>query len=51
VGPDIGVKAAGGVRSFEDAEALVKAGATRLGASASLKIIRVKDAGGSSGIK
>lgn len=40
VGPEIGVKASGGVRSFEDAEAMVKAGATRLGASAGLKIIR-----------
>ncbi|MDP8214699.1 MAG: deoxyribose-phosphate aldolase [Candidatus Euphemobacter frigidus] len=51
VGPEIGVKASGGVRSFDDAQAMVQAGATRLGASASLKIIRVKDAGGSSGIK
>ena len=44
VGPDIGVKASGGVRSFEDAEAMVKAGATRLGASAGLKIVKAKDA-------
>ncbi len=44
VGPEIGVKASGGVRSFEDAEAMVKAGATRLGASAGLKIIRAPDA-------
>ncbi len=43
VGPEIGVKASGGVRSFEDAEALIKAGATRLGASAGLKIIRAKN--------
>ncbi|MFH1039224.1 MAG: deoxyribose-phosphate aldolase [PVC group bacterium] len=43
VGPDIGVKASGGVRTFEDAEAMVGAGATRLGASAGLKIIRAKD--------
>jgi deoxyribose-phosphate aldolase len=44
VGPEIGVKASGGVRTFEDAEAMVKAGATRLGASAGLKIVKAKDA-------
>ncbi len=49
VGPEIGVKASGGVRTFEDAEAMVKAGATRLGASAGLKIIRAKDAAASGG--
>lgn len=42
VGPDIGVKASGGVRSFKDAEAMIKVGATRLGASAGLKIIKAK---------
>jgi deoxyribose-phosphate aldolase len=40
VGPEMGVKASGGVRTKEDAEALVKAGATRLGASAGVKIVR-----------
>jgi deoxyribose-phosphate aldolase len=49
VGLEIGVKASGGVRSFEDAEAMVKAGATRLGASAGLKIIRAKDAAAAGG--
>jgi deoxyribose-phosphate aldolase len=39
VGPEMGVKAAGGIHSREDAEALIKAGATRIGASASIKII------------
>ncbi len=39
VGPDMGVKASGGVRSVEDAEAMVKAGANRLGASASVAIV------------
>jgi len=39
VGPDIGVKAAGGVRNLADAEAMVAAGATRLGASAGVKIV------------
>jgi len=35
----IGVKAAGGIRSFEDAEKMIKAGANRIGASASIKIV------------
>jgi deoxyribose-phosphate aldolase len=39
VGPDIGVKAAGGVRDFESVKALVAAGATRIGASAGVKIV------------
>ncbi|MCX6348390.1 MAG: deoxyribose-phosphate aldolase [Candidatus Aureabacteria bacterium] len=43
VGAEMGVKASGGVKSFEIAQEMVKAGATRLGASASLKIIRAKD--------
>lgn len=40
VGPEMGVKASGGVRTFEDADSLVKAGATRIGASAGVKIIQ-----------
>ncbi|HWQ04242.1 MAG TPA: deoxyribose-phosphate aldolase [Longilinea sp.] len=40
VGPEMGVKASGGVRTFEDAESMVKAGATRIGASAGVKIIQ-----------
>jgi len=39
VGSDIGVKAAGGVRSFEDLKKMVCAGATRIGASASVRIM------------
>lgn len=39
-GTKMGVKAAGGIRSFEDAQAMIRAGATRLGASASLKILK-----------
>ncbi len=39
VGPDMGVKAAGGIRSREAAEAMIAAGATRIGASSSKKII------------
>ncbi|WP_251552190.1 deoxyribose-phosphate aldolase [Neobacillus muris] len=38
VGPDIGVKASGGVRSREDALAMVEAGATRIGASSGIAI-------------
>lgn len=38
VGPHMGVKAAGGVRSLEDARAMLNAGATRLGSSAGVKI-------------
>ncbi len=40
VGPEIGVKAAGGVRTREDAEKMVQAGATRIGASAGIKIVK-----------
>lgn len=39
VGPDLGVKASGGVRSVEDVKKMVAAGATRLGASASVAIV------------
>ena len=39
VGGEIGVKAAGGVRSLEDLQKMVEAGATRIGASASVKIL------------
>ena len=39
VGPDMGVKASGGIRSRADAEAMVAAGATRLGASSGVKIV------------
>ncbi|MGD0577961.1 MAG: deoxyribose-phosphate aldolase [Bryobacteraceae bacterium] len=39
VGPEMGVKAAGGIRTLEDLRAMVEAGATRIGASASVKIM------------
>jgi deoxyribose-phosphate aldolase len=39
VGPTMGVKAAGGIRTFEDAQRMVAAGASRIGASASIKIV------------
>ena len=40
VGPDIGVKASGGVRSREDALAMIEAGATRIGASSGVAIVK-----------
>ena len=40
VGPEMGVKASGGVRTTEDAENMLKAGANRIGASASVKIVQ-----------
>jgi len=36
----IGVKAAGGIRSYEDAQKMIEAGATRIGASAGIKILQ-----------
>ncbi len=42
VGPDLGVKASGGVRNFEDAQAMIDAGATRIGASKSVAIVEGK---------
>jgi deoxyribose-phosphate aldolase len=42
VGPDLGVKASGGIRTYETAKAMMDAGATRIGCSASLAIIGVK---------
>jgi len=40
VGPEMGIKAAGGIRSYEAAKSMVEAGATRIGASAGVKIVR-----------
>jgi deoxyribose-phosphate aldolase len=39
VGPKMGVKAAGGVRSYEDAVAMIQAGATRLGTSSGVILV------------
>ncbi len=39
VGPEMGVKAAGGVRTLEQAKAMIAAGATRLGTSSGVQII------------
>lgn len=39
VGPELGVKASGGIRTLEAAEAMIEAGATRLGISAAVSIL------------
>ena len=46
VGPDLGVKASGGVRDMETVLKMVEAGATRIGASASVKIVSGDDSAG-----
>ena len=40
VGPDLGVKAAGGIRTYEAALAMVRAGASRIGASSGVRIVQ-----------
>ncbi len=40
VGPEMGVKAAGGIRTLADAQAMIRAGATRIGASAGVAIVK-----------
>ena len=40
VGPDMGVKASGGIRTTEDALAMIEAGANRLGTSSGIKIVK-----------
>lgn len=39
VGPEVKVKAAGGIRTYQDARAMILAGAQRIGASASISIV------------
>jgi deoxyribose-phosphate aldolase len=39
VGPEMGVKAAGGIRTYADALAMIEAGASRIGASRSIQIV------------
>lgn len=46
VGPDMGVKASGGVRSYEDVMMMIEAGATRIGASAGVQILKGEEAKG-----
>jgi deoxyribose-phosphate aldolase len=40
VGEEMGIKAAGGVRDLEGLKAMVAAGATRIGASAGVRIVQ-----------
>ncbi|EKB56503.1 deoxyribose-phosphate aldolase [Facklamia hominis] len=42
VGPDMGVKASGGIHTFEEAQALIEAGASRLGASKGVAIVQAE---------
>ena len=46
VGPDMGVKASGGARSYEDAIAFIEAGASRIGASSGVAIMNGAQADG-----
>ena len=45
VGPKLGIKAAGGIRSAEDVREMIAAGATRIGASASVEIVTGSEPG------
>jgi deoxyribose-phosphate aldolase len=47
VGPKLGVKASGGIREQESALKMIRAGATRIGASASVEIVEGKKGAGS----
>ena len=47
VGPEMGVKASGGVRTAHEAEDMIAAGATRIGASAGVQIVSGSDGGDS----
>jgi len=46
VGPSVGVKAAGGIRSFDDALAMLDAGANRLGTSQGVTLVSGQTPGG-----
>ena len=45
-GPDVQVKAAGGIRSWQSAKAMIEAGATRLGTSSGIQILKEMEAAG-----
>jgi deoxyribose-phosphate aldolase len=51
VGEDVGVKASGGVRTTDDAQRMIAAGASRIGASASVAIVQGAKAAGVAGGK
>jgi deoxyribose-phosphate aldolase len=44
VGPEMGIKAAGGIRTFKAAKQMIEAGATRIGASAGVRIVQEAEA-------
>lgn len=45
VGPDVRIKAAGGIKSFADAEAFIRLGASRLGTSRLVELAKKETAG------
>jgi len=45
IGPSMGIKAAGGIRTLETAKKMIEAGATRIGTSSSVKIAQEADTG------
>lgn len=49
VGPEMGVKAAGGIKTREQVQEFIEAGATRIGASAGISIVSGKEGGGDGG--
>jgi deoxyribose-phosphate aldolase len=49
VGPNIGVKASGGIRTSDDARRMVEAGATRIGTSAGVAIVTAAQLPGGAG--
>ena len=48
VGPEMGVKASGGIRTLDDLLKMLAAGATRIGASAGVKILEAAQSGAKS---
>jgi deoxyribose-phosphate aldolase len=51
VGPEMGVKASGGIRTYDDATKMIAAGASRIGASASVAIVTQQGTGGAASPK
>lgn len=49
VGPEMGVKASGGVRTYDDAVRMMNAGANRLGCSSSVQVVTGKGGSGGGG--
>jgi deoxyribose-phosphate aldolase len=47
VGPKMGIKASGGIKTSEDIQEMIAAGATRIGASAGVEIVSGKTGGAS----